>query len=108
MRGKGHRVIHEFTNVPYVALDIDANAIAALESSNSPAVRVFEDWLLAPTLNRSVPQIEADLAHLSGLDGTGTVVAVIDSGIDSVHPFLAGRLVEEACYAGTEIGAGGD
>ena len=53
---------------------------------------MFEDRLLAPTLNRSVPQIEADLVHLSGLDGTGIVVAVIDSGIDSVHPFLAGRL----------------
>jgi subtilisin family serine protease len=106
LRGKGHRVIHEFKHIPYAALDIDASSLAALESVDSPAARVFEDRLLAPTLAQSVPLIEADLAHISGLNGEGAVVAVIDSGVDSAHPFLAGRLVEEACYANGEIGAG--
>ena len=107
LRGREHRVIHEFVNAPYVALDIDAAVLAVLESVDSPAVRVFEDRLLAPTLAESVPHIEADVAHASGLDGTGNVVAVIDSGVDSAHPFLAGRLVEEACFASAETGSGG-
>ena len=63
LRGRGHRVMHEFADAPFMALDIDAAALAELESAASPAVRVFEDRLMAPTLTESVPHIGADLAH---------------------------------------------
>jgi subtilisin family serine protease len=59
-------------------------------------------------LSDSVPLVEADLAHEAGLDGSGTVVAVLDSGVDRAHPFLAGAVVAEACFASAETGAGGD
>src|SRR5690348_9922991 len=32
------------------------------------------------------------------------VVAVLDSGVDRNHPFLAGKVVEEACFSKTEPG----
>ena len=106
--GAGHRFIHEFADAPFVALDIDASALADLESAGSPAVQVLEDRLLAPTLAESVPLIEADRAHAIGLNGAGTVIAILDSGVDGTHPFIAPRLIAEACFSTAESGTGGD
>jgi subtilisin len=104
----GHRVVHEFANTPFVALEIDAAALAKLEAAPSVAVRVLEDSLLRPSLANSVPRIDANRAHAVGFNGTGSAVAVIDSGVDRTHPFFASRLIEEACFATAEIGSGGD
>ena len=108
MRLGQHRVIHEFADAPYLALEIDASTLAELSSATSPALSVVEDRLLAPLLMDSVPLIEADLAHELGLNGSGTAVAVIDSGVDRTHPFFGGRLIKEACFASAETGPGGD
>jgi subtilisin family serine protease len=35
----------------------------------------------------------------AGYTGGGQVVAVLDTGVDSAHPFLTGKVVEEACYS---------
>jgi len=108
LRGIGAVVRREFANVPFVALDIDAQTLAALEAADSPAVRVIADRMLSPNLAESVPRIEGDLAHASGINGAGTVVAVLDSGVDAGHPFLAGRIVEEACFSSNGKGNRGD
>src|SRR5262249_61838774 len=76
-------------------------ALHELEASSVMVRRVIEDRIHKPVLIDSVPLIGADQAWAQGYDGTGTVVAVIDSGVDSAHPFLAGQVVEEACYSTT-------
>jgi len=43
-----------------------------------------------PHLVKSVPSVGADTLWQRGLDGSGSVVAIIDSGIDYNHPDLGG------------------
>src|SRR5262245_58595589 len=66
------RVIHRFQTVPFVAIDVDANGLAALESSGSEVVRVVEDAIVRPSLADSVPLVQGDQAWDVGYDGAGT------------------------------------
>ncbi|SCL44764.1 Subtilase family protein [Micromonospora citrea] len=54
--------------------------------------KVWLDGLRKPALATSVPQIGAPAAWQAGYTGKGVTVAVLDSGVDSDHPDLAGRI----------------
>src|SRR5262245_24931518 len=98
------RSIRQFQTVPYVALEVTPAALDALEAMSGDVTRVTEDTILRPVLSDSVPLIQGDRAWASGYDGTGTVIAVLDTGVDASHPFLAGKVVEEACYSTSAAG----
>ena len=93
-------VLRRFTTVPYVVVEADEATRAALASSPD-VVRVMEDKINRTTLAESVPLIQGDQAWDAGFDGTGTAVAILDTGVDSNHPFLAGKVVAEACFSTT-------
>ncbi|MGX7674457.1 S8 family serine peptidase [Plantactinospora sp. DSM 117369] len=38
-------------------------------------------------------------ATAHGFDGAGQVIAVLDTGVEVSHPFLSGRVIEEARYS---------
>src|SRR5207253_7323810 len=86
--------------VPFLALEIGPDALARLQSAPVVA-RVLEDGVARASLAESVPRIGADRLWAQGFDGSGTVIAVLDTGVDSTHPFLANKVVEEACYSST-------
>ena len=96
-----HQVFRRYQTAPLIAIGAGPGALRELEASGVMVRRVIEDRIHKPVLIDSVPLIGADQAWAQGYDGTGTVVAVIDSGVDSAHPFLAGKVVEEACYSTT-------
>lgn len=50
-------------------------------------------------LTTSISFIGVNKAHQSSIKGSGTYVAVIDSGVETNHPFLSGKIALEACFA---------
>ncbi|MBL8145059.1 MAG: S8 family serine peptidase, partial [Anaerolineae bacterium] len=100
MSGQNAVVVAEsqLWTIPYLALELDGAALVHL--LNLPEVSgVEEDALLAPSLQSSVPVVEADDAWAAGYDGTGQTVAVLDTGAQADHPFLNGKVVSEACFS---------
>ena len=101
LSSKEHRVARRFSTVPFIALEIGSDALRELEDSRGLVNRVIEDDIAVASLDESVPLIQADRLWAQGYDGTGKVVAVLDTGVASSHPFLQGKVVEEACYSST-------
>jgi subtilisin len=97
------RMVHRYQTLPYLAVEVGPNALAALTASPDVA-RVFADEIARPVLAESVPLVQADQAWASGYNGSGTTIAVLDTGVDSSHPFLAGKVIEEACFSTTTAG----
>ncbi|MCB9159290.1 MAG: S8 family serine peptidase [Caldilineaceae bacterium] len=98
LAGHNVEVVAALESLPLMVLQVDAAALDALEQS-SLAVSVEADTLAWPTLIGSVPHIGAPTVWNWGYDGNGQTVVVLDTGIDNNHPFVAGNLVDEACFS---------
>ncbi|MBM4201467.1 MAG: hypothetical protein FJ189_09300, partial [Gammaproteobacteria bacterium] len=92
--------VKSFGHAPMLAFEVDALGLEML--SSSPLVAQFvEDKAMPPLLPQSVPLVGADEAWGTGFSGAGETVAILDTGIDPSHPFLAGKIVAEACFSTT-------
>ncbi|MEV0428206.1 S8 family serine peptidase [Micromonospora sp. NPDC050495] len=63
-------------------------------TATAAAGRLWLNGKVRATLDVSVPQIGAPEAWRAGLTGKGVTVAVLDTGYDTGHPDLAGRVTE--------------
>lgn len=95
--------IKRFQSVPYIALELDAAALDLL-ASMPEVVSIEPDRIDEVEMTSSNPVIGSPAAWSSGYDGTGWTVAVLDTGVDSTHPWFStfGKVVSEACYSTTE------
>lgn len=97
LREPGFAATRSFARLPLVAGIADPDAVRRI-AARPEVRRVGLDGPVRGQLVESVPLIDADRAADAGYDGSGVTVAVIDSGIDTDHPDLAGALVAEACF----------
>ena len=98
LEGSGAQVAATFTTIPYVALRVDAASLASLASLPQVA-SIQEDIPAAPALESSTQSIGLPAVWASGIEGQGQTVVILDTGIDTDHPFFAGRLVDGACFS---------
>jgi subtilisin family serine protease len=90
--------VKSFRHAPFIAATLDAPALDAV-LADPDVIDVTIDALNAPMLDESVALIGSIAAGAYGLGGLGQAIAVLDTGFDTDHPFLAGRVVHEACFS---------
>ena len=90
-------VTRRYDNFPVIAMTVDAVALQRAKSRSG--VELWEDPVLEPLLAESTALVGAYEAWRRDYTGAGVVVVVVDDGVDVEHPFFAGRVVFEACFA---------
>ncbi|MFD5205725.1 S8 family serine peptidase [Streptomyces anulatus] len=80
----------------------DAAAFTDEVVKNTGIAKIWYDGKVTADLDRSVPQIGAPEAWAEGYDGTGTKVAVLDSGVDLTHADLTSRIAESKSFVAGE------
>ncbi len=80
------------------ALTAPPNAAGSTTALAGGATRVDLDGQVRATLDTSVAQIHAPAAWAAGFDGTGSTVAVLDTGYDNSHPDLASAVSESSNF----------
>ncbi len=96
----------EATRSPhFFVAEVDSATLAGLRKD--PRVKsVYPDSLSHTFLDSSTRVIGSDVANAAGWTGAGTTVAILDTGIDRDHPFVAGRIVDEACFSTSDPSSG--
>lgn len=90
--------VKRFETIPYIAMIVDKTALSVLYQD--PLVgSITRDQQRKPLLSESTPLIGATRAWADGFSGKGWTVAVLDTGVDSTHPFLKDKVIDEACFS---------
>ena len=90
--------VKRFQDSAIVALSADADDLQRLHSS-SKVDYIVEDNINYPlALTPTVAKIGGNAGWTLGFTGAGQTVAVLDNGVNKNHPFLANKVVREACF----------
>lgn len=90
MRSHKIHIGAKFKLTPGMGITVDAAAL--LELIRDPEIKsIGEDIPSFPQLPQSAPLIGADQTWANGFTGAGYTIAILDTGVDSSHVFLAGE-----------------
>ncbi|OGO41486.1 MAG: hypothetical protein A2W36_06810, partial [Chloroflexi bacterium RBG_16_58_14] len=98
-------VLKRFKYVPVMVVVVGPDGLADL-GANPDVADIQADEPVPPTLSESIPIIGADQAWAMGFTGSDQTIAILDTGVESNHSFLGGRVVAEACFSTTDAGSG--
>ncbi|MFJ7496857.1 S8 family serine peptidase [Streptomyces sp. NPDC097727] len=101
---KGAAKVRTLESIGATALKADKDKAHAFWEAVTPGAKnartldggIGKLWLdgrVKASLSESVPQVGAPQAWAKGFDGSGTKVAVLDTGIDPTHPDVKDRIV---------------
>jgi subtilisin family serine protease len=97
--GQGfERGLTRFEITPGFATNVTPAELEALAADPS-VVSIQYDRPIPLALIESVPLIGMPTAHAAGATGAGYAIAVLDTGVQANHEFLAGKVVAEACFS---------
>lgn len=85
---------------PIITLTTDENGLNKLASSTL-VKDITQEQILKPHLLETIPLIGATNAHDFGITGLGQTIAILDTGVESAHDFLSGKVVAEGCFSKT-------
>ncbi|MCB1381070.1 MAG: S8 family serine peptidase [Alphaproteobacteria bacterium] len=94
-----NRQLARLRTLPYVVMRLRTADLPRLIAD--PAVLSIEnDLRLQIDLRQSTNIIRAKQLQVNyGITGENQVVAILDTGVDSSHPMLAGKVIAEACFS---------
>lgn len=87
-----------YASVPFAAIEVTYEELNRL-AADPDILTIGLDGQYRTQLVDSVPLVRADAAQEAGFSGEGQTIAIIDTGVDKMHPFLAGKVVAEACFS---------
>ncbi|HEY6531841.1 MAG TPA: S8 family serine peptidase, partial [Acidimicrobiales bacterium] len=81
-----------------LAVTVDAEGLDALR--RAPYVeRIVENGKNYVSADAWAENIGVPATHSAGWDGSGQTIAILDSGVQKDHPYLAGKVTAEACFS---------
>ncbi|MGE0132830.1 MAG: S8 family serine peptidase [Blastocatellales bacterium] len=92
--------IKRFRTIPYIVVELDETGLEQLRAAGE-VESIAEDKHDPPSLAQSTAMIGAPTAWNLGFTGQGQTVAILDTGVDNDHNFLAGKIVSEGCFSTT-------
>lgn len=96
--GETGREPRRIGGLPVVLTEIDQSGLEMLQS-DARIASVFLDKPERLTLDASSAMMNVTPVYDQEFTGTGQVVAVLDTGVDAEHDFLAGKIVAEGCFS---------
>lgn len=96
--GETGREPRRIGGLPVVLTEIDWSGLEMLQS-DARIASIFLDKPERLTLDASSAMMNVTPVYDQDFTGTGQVVAVLDTGVDAEHGFLAGKIVAEGCFS---------
>ncbi len=105
--GMGVETVRNYSNIPVVVLKVNSQSRSFIEAraleADSLVEGLQENEYHKPALTQVAIRMNVAPVHSAGYDGTDQAVAVLDTGVEASHPFLADKVIREACFSGAGV-----